>query len=191
MANRRSVRRSLERSGLSSEDLAQMVALAVTRKNRQPCAWDPRRASFSKYVTLVTRSAVANIRAETGTEPSTSLTSTGKLPEPMTSSPPNPEAIREALASMTLAHDLVALETHGAEALAAWDGDVGSLKIQRNLFGPGIQVTGPGFTVRFGLPVEQAEKVKPSSRTRHVDEDAPPESTERPKAQMDLWGAAA
>ena len=42
------------------EDLIQDVLLAIHRKNRQGCAFDPRRAGFAKYVHRVANSALCN-----------------------------------------------------------------------------------------------------------------------------------
>jgi DNA-directed RNA polymerase specialized sigma24 family protein len=45
--------RSAERSGVGVEDLVQTVFLAIWRRNRMPCAFDPRRSSFGHYVHMV------------------------------------------------------------------------------------------------------------------------------------------
>jgi DNA-directed RNA polymerase specialized sigma24 family protein len=48
------------RSHIDPDDLVAEVVAAICRKNRQPCAYDPRRASFSKYVYQVALSTLSN-----------------------------------------------------------------------------------------------------------------------------------
>jgi DNA-directed RNA polymerase specialized sigma24 family protein len=46
---------------LNMEDLVQEVYAAILRKNRQPCAFDPRRSTFAHYVFIVARSTLLNL----------------------------------------------------------------------------------------------------------------------------------
>lgn len=43
------------------DDLVQETCLAILRKNRQACAYDPRRASLGKYVYTVARSTLGHL----------------------------------------------------------------------------------------------------------------------------------
>ena len=47
--------------GIDPDDLVQTVLLAILRRNRMPCAYDPRRSSFGHYVFRVTRSQFVNL----------------------------------------------------------------------------------------------------------------------------------
>lgn len=53
---RRLVIRHCLAAALDTDDLVQEVTVAIWRKNRSDSAWDPRRASFGKYVILVGKS---------------------------------------------------------------------------------------------------------------------------------------
>lgn len=51
-------------TGLDPNDLVQDVLCAILRKNGTPSAFDPSKASFSKYVYLVSRNVVCNALAK-------------------------------------------------------------------------------------------------------------------------------
>jgi DNA-directed RNA polymerase specialized sigma24 family protein len=52
---------------VDGDDLVQEVLAAIARKNTLPrSAYDPRRASFSKYVWIVARSTAANVANREG-----------------------------------------------------------------------------------------------------------------------------
>lgn len=53
--------RSALANGIDPDDLVQTVLVAILRRNRMPCAFDPRRSSFGHYVWRVTRSQFVNL----------------------------------------------------------------------------------------------------------------------------------
>lgn len=53
--------RAAEETGVGVEDLVQTVLLAIFRRNRMPCAFDPRRSSLGHYVHLVADRQLKNL----------------------------------------------------------------------------------------------------------------------------------
>jgi hypothetical protein len=49
--------------GIDREDLVAAVLAAIARRNRLPCAYDPRRAGVTKYIWTVARSVTSNLQA--------------------------------------------------------------------------------------------------------------------------------
>lgn len=83
---------------LDREDVVQEVMTAIVKKNRQPSAWDPRRASFSKYVHQVANSTICNMLAKQRRHRCDSLDDDPELADrlPCLADNGDPEAVLEA-----------------------------------------------------------------------------------------------
>lgn len=87
------------------EDLVQDVALTIHRRNSQGSAFDPRRASMSKYVWKVTFTVLSHATERRDTEDTAAPESWGKIAAPSTEHAEGSELISE----MVNAPELVAL----------------------------------------------------------------------------------